>query len=65
MMRCITTGVSSEQLAAVHTTAPNSCYTAGLMRIEPGDKLSIKETQGERFTIFESTRSFFGLFKVV
>lgn len=64
MMRCITTGVTSEQLEAVHATAPNSCYTARLMHISPGDTLSIKETQGERFTIFESTRSFFGLFKV-
>uniref|UniRef100_A0A8D9AKR9 Protein eiger n=1 Tax=Cacopsylla melanoneura TaxID=428564 RepID=A0A8D9AKR9_9HEMI len=64
VMRCITTGVSTDQIGGVHSTAPNSCYTAGLVRIQPNDNLSIKEMQGERFTVFEPTRSFFGLFKL-
>ncbi|KAL1464683.1 hypothetical protein WDU94_004307 [Cyamophila willieti] len=64
VMRCITTGVSTDQMSGVHASAPNSCYTAGLVKIQPDDNLSIKEMQGERFTVFEPTRSFFGLFKL-
>lgn len=63
-MRCITTGVSTEQMTGTHTTAPNSCFSAKLMRIQQNDTLSIKETQGERFTIFEPSRSFFGMYRL-
>ncbi|XP_014256136.1 protein eiger [Cimex lectularius] len=42
----------------------NSCYTGGLVKLNVDDKISIKEVEGTRYTIFEHTKSFFGLFRV-
>lgn len=45
-------------------TQSDSCYTGGLMYLASKDFLSIKGIDSERFIILDSTKSFFGLFKV-
>jgi hypothetical protein len=45
-------------------TQSDSCYTGGLIYLASKDYLSIKGLDSERFIILNSTKTFFGLFKV-
>lgn len=42
----------------------NTCFAAGLVYLNARDQLSLSEVEGERVTIFEKTKSFFGLFSI-
>lgn len=47
------------------TYKKNSCYTGGLLYLDVGDHVSIKEIDNlERYSMFEPYKSYFGLFKV-
>ncbi|XP_075211081.1 uncharacterized protein LOC142318382 [Lycorma delicatula] len=42
----------------------NSCYSGSLVHLKTGDQLKVLETEENRITDFEKSKSFFGLFKV-
>ncbi|XP_067008308.2 protein eiger [Anabrus simplex] len=42
----------------------NSCYTSGVLYLEAGDKLTIRDASSMRYSIFEPTKSFFGFIKL-
>jgi len=45
-------------------TQSDSCYTAGLIYLNPKDILSIKGLDSERYIILDPAKTFFGLFKI-
>uniref|UniRef100_A0A4P6D6Y5 Putative tumor necrosis factor triatoma dimidiata n=1 Tax=Rhodnius prolixus TaxID=13249 RepID=A0A4P6D6Y5_RHOPR len=42
----------------------NSCFTGGLVKLQEYDNITLREIEGDRYTVFEKTKSFFGLFRV-
>uniref|UniRef100_A0A224XMJ4 Putative conserved secreted protein n=1 Tax=Panstrongylus lignarius TaxID=156445 RepID=A0A224XMJ4_9HEMI len=42
----------------------NSCFTGGLIKLAKYDNITLREIEGDRYTVFEKTKSFFGLFRV-
>lgn len=42
----------------------NTCFTSVLVYTQASDTISLREVEGERYTIFEPTKSFFGLVRI-
>lgn len=42
----------------------NTCFTSVLIYTQASDTISLREVEGERYTIFEPTKSFFGLVRL-
>ena len=47
-----------------HAHREISCHTGAVMYIEQGDQVYVKDTQGNRTTIRDPARTFFGLVKL-
>lgn len=42
----------------------NTCHTSAAVYIAPGDKISVRDVEGLRYSLFEPAKSFFGLVKL-
>jgi len=42
----------------------NTCYTSAAVYIAPDDKISVRDVDGLRYSLFEPAKSFFGLIKL-
>lgn len=42
----------------------NTCFTSALIYVQASDTISLREVEGERYTIFEPTKSFVGLVRL-
>lgn len=60
-MQCVvTTHTDSDP----HRPKSNSCFTAAVLYLNEGDQLSVRDIVSLRYSVFERTKSFFGLFKI-
>lgn len=41
----------------------NTCHTSAAVYLAPGDKISVRDVDGLRYSLFEPAKSFFGLIK--
>ncbi|XP_014283620.1 uncharacterized protein egr [Halyomorpha halys] len=66
VFQCMITNLHHEDwIPGRITYKKNSCYTGGLLYLDVGDHVSIKEIDNlERYSMFKPYKSYFGLFKV-
>ncbi|KDR21454.1 Ectodysplasin-A [Zootermopsis nevadensis] len=61
VLHCTTMTVHS---SAEHRRAKsNTCHTSAAVYLAPGDKISVRDVDGMRYSLFEPAKSFFGLIK--
>ncbi|KAJ4425782.1 hypothetical protein ANN_27407 [Periplaneta americana] len=62
MLHCTTMTVNAP---AQHRRAKsNTCHTGAALYLAPGDKISVRDVDGLRYSLFEPAKSFFGLVKM-
>lgn len=59
LYQCTTATHSNQRV-----TKSNTCHTAGINYLNAGDRIHIKDLGSHRYTLFDASKSFFGLIKV-
>jgi hypothetical protein len=57
-LQCVTTTHSNSNVVKV-----NTCFTGGILFLQPGDTIFLRDIAGLRYSLFEPEKSFFGLFR--
>jgi TNF(Tumour Necrosis Factor) family len=57
-LQCVTTTHSNSNIVKV-----NTCFTGGVLFLQPGDTIFLRDIAGLRYSLFEAEKSFFGLFR--
>ncbi|KRT79931.1 hypothetical protein AMK59_7095, partial [Oryctes borbonicus] len=59
VLQCTTTSHTTHRV-----TKPNSCYTGGVVAISNGDIIKVHDIEGNRYSLFQKGKSFFGAIKL-
>ncbi|GJQ68250.1 hypothetical protein Trydic_g10774 [Trypoxylus dichotomus] len=59
VLQCTTTSHTTHRV-----TKPNTCYTGGVLAISNGDIVKIHDIEGNRYSLFQKGKSFFGAIKL-